>query len=194
MMEPDYDEWDIPSDPAIMIQMTLEDVRIVLRETPSSLLSDTLLRMAFIQQFAVLEAYLSDTLITEVLNKPGALARVIEGDDDLRKMKLPLAMIHNNPGIVPHTVAIHLRDLVYHNFGKVGSIWREALDFDLFPNDDVKERMMKAGPIRHDCVHRNGVGKDGNVRTEVNDGFVEQIDKDIRAMVGYIEDQLPRVT
>ncbi len=194
MVEPDEpDDWDLPSEPAIMIQMTLEDVRTVLKSTVPSFHSDTLLRMAFIQQFAALEAYLSDALLLEVLNKPGPLARLIAGDEELKKMKLPLTAIHGNPGIVAHTAATHLRGLLYHNFPKISAIWEEALGFHLFPDDDLKTRMMKAGPIRHDCVHRNGRDKEGNVRTEVDDAFVRQVDTDIRAMVSYIEAQLPLV-
>ena len=194
MLELDEPEdWDLPSEPAIMIQMTLEDVRTVLRSTPQSFHSATVLRMALIQQFAVLEAYLSDTLIIEVLNKPGALARVIAGDEQLKKMKLPLTVVNGNPGIVAHTTATHLRGLLYHNFPKIGVVWKVALGFDLFPEDEVKERMMKAGPIRHDCVHRNGKDKNGKARDEVNDGFVRQVDTDIRAMVDYIEANLPDV-
>lgn len=194
MVEPEEpDDWEIPSEPAMMIQMTLEDVRTVLKATPPSLHSATVLRMAFIQQFAVLEAYLSDTLIIEVLNKPGALARLIAGDEDLKKIKLPLTAINGNPGVVAHTAATHLRTLLYHNFPKIGLIFEKALGFHLFPDDNVKERMMKAGPVRHDCVHRNGKDKEGKVRDEVNDSFVRQVDSDIRAMVDHIEVNLPMV-
>lgn len=194
MTEPDGpDDWDLPSEPAMMIEMTLEDVRMLLKSNAPSFHSDTLLRMAFIQQFAALEAYLSDTLLLEVLNKPGPLARLVAGDEELKKMKLPLTAIHDNPGIVAHTAATHLRGLLYHNFPKISAIWEQALGFHLFHDDHLKNRMMKAGPIRHDCVHRNGRDKEGSVRTEVDDGFVRQVDTDIRAMVAYIEEQLPLV-
>ncbi len=195
MVEPDDDDaWDLPSDPAVNILMTLEDVRTVLKGTAPSFHTPTVLRMAFVQQFAALEAYLSDTLITEVLNKPGALKRVIVGDKDLKEMKLALEDIHGNPGIVAHTAATHLRGLLYHNFKKVQIIWECALGFDLFPDDDMRVRMMKAQPIRHDCVHRNGKDKDGNVRTEVNDSFVRTMDEDIRKLVQYVEGSLPNVS
>jgi hypothetical protein len=195
MAEPDDDDdaWDLPSDPAVNILMTLEDVRTVLKGTPPSFHSATVLRMAFIQQFAALEAYLSDTLITEVVNKPGALQRIIVGDRELKELKLPLAEIHGNPAIVAHTAATHLRGLLYHNFKKIEIIWKLTLDFDLFPDRDIKARMMKAEPIRHDCVHRNGKDKGGNIRTEVDDTFVRRMDEDIRALVEHVEGNIPDV-
>lgn len=191
--EPD-DDIDLPSDPAINILMMLEDIREVLNGSPLSFHTATLHRMAFIQQCAALEAYLSDTLVGEVLNKAGALKRIISGDRDLKEMKLPLSVILNNTGLVPHTVAMHLRGLLYHNFKKIEIIWRHALKFDLFPSADIRLRMMKAEPIRHDCVHRNGKDKRGDERTEVDAEFVEQMDKDIRLVIQHIEGQLPWVT
>ncbi|MBJ6122931.1 hypothetical protein [Sphingomonas mollis] len=193
MVEPDDAAWDLPSDPAVNIIMTLEDVRTVLKGTPPSFHTATVLRMAFIQQFAALEAYLSDTLITEVLNKPGALQRIIVGDRELKELKLPLAEIHANPGIVAHTAATHLRTLLYHNFKKIEVIWKLTLNFDLFPDRDMKVRMMKAEPIRHDCVHRNGKDKEGNIRLEVNDSFVRTVDADIRKLIDYVEEHISEV-
>lgn len=91
------------------------------------------------------------------------------------------------------TVAGHLRDLMYHNFEKVGSIYHATLGFHLFPNSDCRKRMFKALPIRHDCVHRNGKDREGNERTEVDDTFVKQIDADMRTIVKHIEAEIAKL-
>ena len=190
---PDYDDLDIPENPAESLINTLVDVSHVLRAAAASFYTPTVNRMAFIQQFAALEAYLSDTLIGLVLNKPAVLATALTAIHGLRDMKLSLAEIYADPDIVKRTVAGNLRDLMYHNFEKVGSIYHATLGFHLFPDSDCRQRMFKALPIRHDCVHRNGKDKEGNERSEVNDTFVKQIDADVRAIVKHIEAEIVKL-
>lgn len=190
---PDYDDLDIPENPAESLVNTLVDVSHVLKAAAGAFYTPTVNRMAFIQQFAALEAYLSNTLIGLVLNKPTVLATALTAIHDLRDMKLSLADIHADPDIVKRTVAGRLRDLMYHNFEKVGSIYHATLGFHLFPDSNCRQRMFRALPIRHDCVHRNGKDKEGQERTEVDDTFLKQIDTDMRAIVQHIEAEIAKL-
>lgn len=192
-LPPDYDDLGIPENPAESLISTLVDVSHVLKAAAASFYTPTVNRMAFIQQFAALEAYLSDTLIGLVLNKPAVLATALTAIHDLRDTKLSLADIHADPDIVKRTVVGNLRGLMYHNLEKVGSIYHATLGFHLFPESNCRQRMFKALPIRHDCVHRNGKDKEGNERTEVNDAFVKQIDADMRAIVKHIEAEIAKL-
>lgn len=185
--EPDYDDLDVPPDPASNLIQTLVEVQQVLKLASTGFYTPTVSRMAFIQQFAGFEAYLSDTLIGQIVGKPAVLKRALTAIDELRDMKLPLVAVSEDPDIVKRTVAAHLRDLMYHNFTKIGSIWHATLGFHMFPDRDVRARMHKAVPIRHDCVHRNGKDKEGNERLEVTDSFVGQVDADMRAVVRHVE-------
>lgn len=201
MTEPDppdydyeYDDLDVPEQPAENMTSTLDDVRMVLERKNPFFYTSTVNRMVFIQQFAALEAYLADTLIGQIIEKRTLLVKALDTIEELKAVKLPLAEILGDPDIVKRTVATHLRDLMYHNFKKVGSIYRKTLGFDLFPNEDVKERMFKALPLRHDCVHRNGKDKEGNARWEVNEAFVRQVEADMRAVVQHIEAELKKLS
>lgn len=190
----DWDDLDIPEQPGDSLSNTLTDVRQVLVAVTGSAFTSTVHRMAFIQQFAALEAYLSDMLIGQVLERPALLQKSTEKIVDLKDTKLSLSEYLADPDVVKRRVTAHLRELLYHNFSKIGSIYRATLGFGLFPDKDVQDRMFKALPLRHDCVHRNGKDKDGNERWEVNDGFVKQVEDDMRAMLRHIEAEVGKLT
>jgi len=193
ILGPDEYDLDLPDEPGMIILQTLADVREVLKMASREFYAGTVNRMAFIQQFAALEAYLSDTLIGQVLERPDVLARALKGIDELKRVTLPLSAIVDDPDIVKRTVSSHLRDLLYHNFAKVSSIWRVTLEFQMFPDKDVQARMFAAVPIRHDCVHRNGKDKDGKERSEVTAAFVRQVGEDMREMVRHIESEIQKI-
>jgi len=178
---------DVPDEPAEILFATLFDVSNLLDQVGFPLLNWTLHRMAFIQQFAALEAYLSDRLIGAVTGDPAALEKSLTAISELKERKFTLAAFHADADIVKKTIAAYLRELMYHNFTKIDAIYKATLGFGIFPDTDVSERMFKALPIRHDCVHRNGKDKDGRTSFEVNTNFVKQTDRDIRAMIIHIE-------
>lgn len=178
---------DTPSDSLVD---ALTDVKEVIKSEDAIFYVKPLSRMAFIQLFAALEAYLADTLTKQVLECPNTLNRALIGVKDLRAIKLTLSEIAANPDIVNMTAAKVLRGMLYHNFMKVDAIWNIALGFSLFPNDELKERVLSYEPIRHDCVHRNGRDKDGKERTEVNFEFVIQMAEDVHDILNHIEDNL----
>jgi len=182
--------WDTQDTPSDSLVDALKDIEEVLQATDAIFYMKILSRMAFIQQFAALEAYLADTLTRQILENSSALSRALTGLDSLKDIKLPLADIAANPDIVKVTVAGALRDLLYHNFGKVDAIWKIALQFSIFPDAGVKQRMFKRIPIRHDCVHRNGRDMHGNEHPEVDFDFVLQVGEDVHAMMMHIEDAL----
>lgn len=184
--------WDIENTPSDSLVDALKDIEEVIQATDAIFYMKPLSRMAFIQQFAALEAYLADTLTQQVLENPEALSRSLSGLDVLKDIKLSLADIAANPDIVKITVAQTLRDILYHNFQRVDAIWRVALEFSIFPDSDVKRRMFSCLPIRHDCVHRNGRDKDGKEHADVNFEFVLQVGEDVHAMMMHIEDALAR--
>lgn len=190
LTEPDLEDFPEPGEIAVSILSTLSDVRRVIDAAATSPYKATVNRMAFIQQFAALEAYLSDTLVSQVLDKPYILNAALSGIKELKDMKLSIAEVNADPDIVKRTVAGHLRDLLYHNFVKIMPIWRATVGFDLFPSSELQRRMFKAVPIRHDCVHRNGKDKDGEERTEVDDAFVSQVDHDIQSIVRHVEGEI----
>ncbi|MGX1495567.1 hypothetical protein ACSSV1_000588 [Labrenzia sp. MBR-25] len=182
--------WEIPDTPSDYLVDALKDVEEVIKTKDAIFYARPLSRMAFIQQFAALEAYLADTLTKQVLENSETLSRALTGVKELKDIKLTLADIVAEPDIVKVTVAKVLREMLYHKFMKVDAIWNITLNFSLFPSEELKKRMLNYELIRHDCVHRNGKDKDGNERTEVDFNFVAQMANDLYAMLDHIEDAL----
>lgn len=176
--------------PAENLVDALKDIEEVIRSSDAMFYVKPLSRMALIQQFAALEAYLADTLAKQVLACPEALGRALRGVDSLKEIKLPLAEVAADPDIVKVTVAKALRSLLYHNFAAVDVIWKTALEGSIFPNAEVKQRMFQCLPIRHACVHRNGRDRDGREHSQIDFDFVLQVGDDVHAMMTHIEDAL----
>ncbi len=181
---------DVPPDPSAILINNILDIRGVMQNITDDYWIETLRRMIFIQLFAGLEAYLGDTLITQVLNNPTVMQRAVAGIRELKEKAITLPEIAADPHIVAKTVASHLRGLLYHNFAKVDRIWKITLGHSIFPDNEVKAIMSRAEPIRHDCVHRNGKDKEGNMRTEVNEAFIHAIDDSIFKMMSHIQHEL----
>lgn len=182
--------WDISDSPSDALVDALKDVDEVIRTDEAIFYTKPLSRMAFIQQFAALEAYLADTLTKAVLENPHTLSRALTGIKDLKEIKLSLAEVAANPDIVKVTAASVLKGMLYHNFMKVDAIWNVAFGFSIFPTDALKLRMLQYEPIRHDCVHRNGRDKQGVERAEIDFKFVIGMGNDIHALLDHIEDNL----
>lgn len=186
--DPGYDpDPDPPKNPSLHVKYTLADVRQVLESAPEFMFGDTLLRMAFIQQFAALEAYLTDTLINQVLNNAEALKRSVSNIGDLKNVTVSLKEVTDDPEIVKKKCVAILRNLVYHNLSKINEVYKSALNIEIFPWDSVKVRMNKAVSIRHDCVHRNGRDMEGNEVRGLDKEFVYLVDNDILDMISHID-------
>ena len=183
-------DWDLPSDTRNVLQTTLWEIRHLVRQHGDAQQASVFNRMAFSQQVAAMEAYLGDTLAQRVKDDRDALSRIIEGDRVLKAQTLPLATVLADPHAVRTRVGQHLQSQLYHKLDRVSVLYRTALEINLFPDPATKERLFAAMPVRHDCVHRNGLTRDGRLRSEVTTGFLTQMDADIFAMVEHIEEQL----
>lgn len=168
----------------------IDDILAVINTKDSGFYIRPLSRMAFVQLFSALEAYLSDTLIEKIVNNRSVLENSILKIRDLKDVKVDLSSILKDPDIVDNKIKEILGGIMYHNFPKVDELWKASLGFSIFPAADIRSRMMRYQDIRHDCVHRNGKGKDGKMRADVDYHFVHQVADDIHILLNHIEDQL----
>jgi hypothetical protein len=165
---PDTDDWDEPEPPENAFSVFLDSHRetsALLKENSMPLSGSNLMfRMLFAHQISAMEAFLADTAINEVTNKPDAMARLLKDDTDLKKEKFDLAEIAADPNIVRKTVLEHLRSLLYHNLGRVNALYGTVFKMNLFRmlEKDEVDTLMQAILYRHDCVHRNGYSKEGD--------------------------------
>ncbi|MEX3969580.1 hypothetical protein [Paraburkholderia caribensis] len=149
--------------------------------------TDLVNRMVFVQQFGALEAYLGDTLVNHVLSDTKAIARLIGEDQTLRGKAFGLAELLDAPDIVHREVKSYLKSVLYHRLDQVTSLYRVALDINIWPSSVVRSKLFRAVAFRHDCVHRNGYTLEGAKLDIFTKDWVEEIADATKAVVDFIE-------
>jgi hypothetical protein len=162
-----------------------KDVISLLRQPHSADLQATLNNMLFAQVVTAMEAYLSSSFISTVVNNEKLIRRLVETDPELAKRQFSLKEIFTQWEDLKRLVARYLKDLIFHDLKKVKPMYLSVLDIDF---GDVAW-LFKAVLVRHDCVHRNGFDKDGNQQKIESDTIVELV-KQCTHLVSEIEEQL----
>lgn len=114
--------------------------------------------MFYVNMIASMEAYLADTFIKNVLENEERKRKFVETFKDFEKEQISFQRIYEKMDGMDKFISKTLRDVIYHNLGKVKGMYKDALGVDL---GDIKE-LMEAVNRRHDIVHRNCVDKEGN--------------------------------
>lgn len=131
-------------------------------------------RMAFMQVWSILEAYLSSRLLEEVEKSSEVLTRVYVSIDALRDHKFNGAALVQDPEKPLKQAVAHLKHLSFHDISSVQKIYTKVFSFkgalDEFAFLDSKKQ------TRHDCVHRNGRTTDGKEVSVSPSDILEMID------------------
>jgi len=159
--EEDWSDYELPENPYSIWMSSYEQARTFLDAHGSEDGGALLNRMVFSQHVAALEAFLGDILIKTVLDDSKVILRLLENDTELRKDRVSLLDMQNNPNLVVERVGGYLKDIRYHNLAKVSVLYKIALGVDLLVEKNQTDRLFAAMQLRHDCVHRNGFNKDG---------------------------------
>lgn len=192
---PDFeDEWDLPASPAAEFRWSVADALELLESHGAEFDVNTVNRMVFVSCFAAFEAYLSDTLLKYVMADDDALKRILAEEAELKAVKIDLLTILKDEDIVFNTVTNHLKGLLWHNLRKVDAIYHIAAKFSIFDDPVDKTLLFQALPIRHDCVHRNGRDKDGNLRLELRKKFVGDVARAMLAIATHVEHSIEAQT
>lgn len=144
------------------------------------------LRLLYANVITVLESYLSDTFITNVVYNDAYLRKFVETFHDYNKTKFNFSEIFSRYESVETTVLKSLLDVLYHNLMKVKGMYKDTLGIS-FPKDI--DTLLKAVDIRHDIVHRNGKDKDGVIH-EINRTTVEDLISEVKMFAHFLEEQL----
>jgi hypothetical protein len=190
---PEEDEWldnEVAADPHAIFVDSFNKTGEILAAHGGEDGGHLINRMVFAQQVSALEAYLGDTLIKAVQAKPEALARLVAADKDLNAEKFTLADIASNPGLLGEKVGAYLRAILYHNLGKVDFLYRTALDVRVLGDKADNALLLQAIKHRHDCVHRNGMDKDGNQLTVFTKAHVQDVANAMRTLIDRIETEV----
>jgi hypothetical protein len=144
-------------------------------------------RLIFAHHVAALEAYLSDTLLKAVMKDQDAMKRLVVGNKDIASEKYTIADVISNPNFVSEKVTNYLRSILYHNLAKVDALYRLALRVPVLDDKVDRDKLFRAIEHRHDCVHRNGMSKDGERLRIFTTVYVQDVADHIRSLIDRLE-------
>lgn len=150
-----------------------------------------LYRMILVQAIAAMEAYLSDTLLSRIINNKNSLKILFETDKVLLNEKYSIYDFLNEKDFPEKRAKEYLSGIVYHNLPKINSLYKNILGIELnYGNKTDKNDLFIAIQVRHDCVHRNGKNKDGYFLKMIDNEYVYRIIDVIEAFVMRLEESL----
>ncbi len=168
----DYEE--VPSDPFSIFKNSVSQARNLLSNPINPLENPLLNRMVFSHYITAMDAYLGDALLNEVMENPEAMNRLLKNAEGLADAKFSLTAIAQNPSIVHDETRKYLRSIIYHNLPKVEVLYNIAIGVKILELTNDKDSLFRAVHLRHDCVHRNGMDKNGNELTIFTREFVKE--------------------
>lgn len=145
---------------------SIEQIKDLLQiEIPSADLQQHFYRMIYTNVISSMEAYLSKTLITIVMNDETYFWEFVKRFD-WEKEKINIENIKEVYDNMTIKVQTKLSEILYHNLPKVKVLYQKVLNIDILQNHEDMAFLCRAVDIRHDLVHRNG-RKNG--RSEVDE-------------------------
>ena len=137
---------------------------------------------------ASVESYLASTFIHKVTNSEDLIRKLVETDPVFSKMKFTLKEIFEKQENLKFTVATYLKDLIFHDLKKVKPMFNDVLECDF---GDISW-LFGAINIRHHCVHRAGLDKDGN-RVDISVDSIKELVRRSSLLVHEVEHKASQI-
>jgi hypothetical protein len=112
-----------------------------------------------------------------------AMKRLVIANKDMASQKYTIADVISNPNFVLDRVTDYLRSILYHNLAKVDVLYRLALKVQVLDERVDRDRLFQAVEYRHDCIHRNGMSKDGKRQTAFTKAYIREVADHMCALV-----------
>lgn len=122
---------------------------------------------------SAIEGYLAGIFIHEVTNSEELTRKLVETDPAFSRQTLSLKEIFEKQSTLKVTVATYLKDLIFHDLKKIKPMFKDVLGHDFGDISWLFKDVMK----RHDCVHRAGYTKDGEVIEVSKKSVLELLEK-----------------
>ena len=160
-------------------------------DIPTPELQEYFNRMIYANVIASMEAYLSKTFITIVLNDDAIFWRFVNRFD-WGKEKIEIEKIKDVYDNMPIRVQTKLTEVLYHNLPKVRAMYQKILEIDILQEEANMTFLSKSVDIRHDLVHRNG-RKNSNCTTDefhsISVDMISELIEHVDRLVKEVEDQ-----
>lgn len=145
-----------------------------------------LYRLLYANIISKMEAFLSDTIIKQVLSSDDNKKKFLQTYEPLAEQKFPMKAIFAKYDMLDSIIRGALTRIVYHDLDLVGRIYKNTLGVQLPKVKEIDEAIQ----IRHHIVHRNGKDKDGNL-VEISKESVHNLAETVSTFMFDIENQLP---
>lgn len=137
-------------------------------------------RMLLVQMFSILEAFLSDRLLSVVshLGEPGERARrrLCTRMNSFNEQKWTLRDVAKASNILLEQVVKRIKEESFHDFKKVAKYYDHAISLEMLPTaPDDTSFLEVAVRKRHDCVHRNGKTTEGLLNRDINEAYLQRL-------------------
>lgn len=142
-------------------------------------------RMIFAATVTALETYLCDTFRKRISTEEKMRTKYLLSSPDLKERKFSIEDILSWSGRIETRIDEHLSEIVWHNLGKIGQMYKSVLGVH-FPTSS--EEVYRAVARRHDIVHRNGRSKDGSIEV-VREADLHKCFDSIETFVIHLEAQ-----
>ncbi|MBW3517495.1 hypothetical protein KO537_22670 [Shewanella sp. NKUCC01_JLK] len=146
----------------------------------------TLQRMVFASVITAMEAYLSDTMKSHVLNRSAVQRRFVESHQ-VFKEKLAKKDVFAFLDTLDKTLNAEIDKISFHNIDTVKDLYKEVLACD-FPVAKLGQ-LRPSVFIRHDIVHRNGKKSDG-FSVDVSQKDVFDLIELVKSVIRDIDQQI----
>lgn len=146
----------------------------------------TLQRMVFASVITAMEAYLSDTMKSHVLNRSAVKRRFVESHI-VFKEKVAKMDVFTFLDTLDKTLNTEIDKISFHNIDTVKELYQKVLACD-FPEDKL-DQLRPSVFARHDIVHRNGKKSDG-FSVDVSQQDVIDLIELVKSLIRNIDQQI----
>lgn len=184
----DYDDYLAsfdPKDPDDVFNQSFYDIERLLDTVHTSVSRDSLLRMLYLQCVVALEAYLSDRILSVVMEDHTKLVALIGAMPGLRDKQVKFIEVATKNTFGADATKAYLQAFSFHDLERVDKMYRAVLGTSLFADEKTATDALEMVKTRHDLVHRNGRDSSGNYTTVS--------DNDVRRAKGLINSIFERV-
>ena len=141
--------------------------------------------MIFVNLIAMMEAYLSDAFIGEVLRSEGFMRKFVASTPEFHSRQIYLAQIYDSFDNIRGISEQYLGGVVWHRLDVVKNMYNDTLGVS-FPDD--LGAIFRAIKVRHALVHRNG--KIQGEEVSITQRNVKDLAEKIEEFIKYIEEQI----
>lgn len=180
----DFDDFEPAKDPLQEYQRSSIGLNgmIIDNSDPESLQN----RMILSQYIATMEAYLTDTLLDVSDRYEEIKKSLVDKSNIFKGATIPLSSALFEYDAAERQFRGALQAVLYHNLERVSALYQVALHANIFDDAAAETKLKEAILIRHDCVHRNGQTKEGELR-EITSSYLREVAGAIESLVGSVE-------